>query len=143
MLMRNETTSKYTEKLVGYLSGLREYLRELKFNPLMRLEQSVYHPILCYNGRFDAIVEMEGELTLVDWKTINSVSEKSRSGEEKLASDLYSNPVQIAAYVAAVNSHPAYDFLPPIKRAAIVLAYEDGRGVEVVQMGEEDIEVKV
>lgn len=83
-----------------------------------------------------------GELTLVDWKTVNSISEKSRSGEEKLASDLYSNPVQIAAYVAAVNSDPRYNHLPPIKRAAVVLVYEDGRGVEVVQMGEEDIEVE-
>lgn len=82
-----------------------------------------------------------GELTLVDWKTINAQSEKSRSEGEKTTSDLYSNPVQIAAYVAAVNSDPAYAFLPPIKRAAVVLTYEDGRGVEIVSMGEEDIEV--
>lgn len=45
--------------------------------------------------------------------------------------------------MAAINSHPAYNFLPLIKRAAIVLAYEDGRKVEVVQMGEEDIETEV
>jgi hypothetical protein len=54
---------------------------------------------------------------------------------------LYNDPVQVAAYVAAVNSDPAYSFLPPIKRAAIVLAYEDGRKCEVIHMGEEDIEV--
>lgn len=82
-----------------------------------------------------------GELTLVDWKTVNSTSIKSNSQTEKLASDLYSNPTQIAAYVAAVNSDPAYDYMPVIKRAAVVLTYEDGRGVEVVQMGEDDIEV--
>jgi hypothetical protein len=52
MLIHNETAVKYKDKLIGYLSGIREYLRELKFNPLMRLEQSVYHPILCYNGRY-------------------------------------------------------------------------------------------
>jgi hypothetical protein len=77
----------------------------------------------------------------VDWKTVNSASIKSTSQNEKLISDLYSNPTQIAAYVAAVNSDPAYSFMPTIKRAAVVLTYEDGRGVEVVQMGEDDIEV--
>lgn len=84
-----------------------------------------------------------GELTLVDWKTINASSAKSSTQTEKLASDLYSNPTQIAAYVAAVNSDPAYSFMPTIRRAAVVLTYEDGRGVEIVQMGEDDIEVSI
>lgn len=57
--MRNDKVAKYKDGLVGYLTGIREYLLELTMNPLMCLEQSVYHPILCYNGRFDAIVEME------------------------------------------------------------------------------------
>jgi hypothetical protein len=80
-------------------------------------------------------------LTLVDWKTVNSSSEKSQAYGEKSTSDLYSNPVQIAAYVAAVNAHPSFANLPPIKRAAVVLAYEDGRDVELVSMNEDDIEV--
>lgn len=87
------------------------------------------------------IIFFSGELTLVDWKTVNKTSGKSNSTTEKLTSDLYSNPIQIAAYVAAVNSDPAYKSFPTIKRAAIVLAYEDGRGVEVVSMNEDDIEV--
>lgn len=58
-LLKQKTGEKYLGKLVGYLSGIREYLCELKVNPLIRLEKSTYHPILSYTGRFDAIVEME------------------------------------------------------------------------------------
>lgn len=102
----------------------------MQLSRLSRLESS------CLNN-----IVLSGELTLVDWKTVNSESAKSKGGGEKLTSDLYNNPTQIAAYVAAVNSDPAYSFMPLIKRAAVVLTYEDGRGVEVVNMNEEDIEV--
>lgn len=59
VLERGEKSVKYKDKLVGYLSGIREYLKTLNINPLMRMEKSAHHPILCYNGRFDAIIEME------------------------------------------------------------------------------------
>lgn len=58
-LNKHKSGEKYMESLIGYLSGIREYLRELKPNPLTRLEKSTYHPTLCYTGRFDAIVEIE------------------------------------------------------------------------------------
>ncbi|KAI6227769.1 hypothetical protein M3Y99_01216900 [Aphelenchoides fujianensis] len=95
---------------------------------------------LCYTGRFDAIVELDGELTLVDWKTVNSESTKSSSSEQKLPADLYDNPVQLAAYVASVNCSPLFCDLPLIKQAAVVLVYEDGRAVEVVKVNAEQIE---
>jgi hypothetical protein len=58
-LLKTKTGDKYEDSLVGYLSGIREYLCELKVNPLIRLEKSTCHPILAYTGRFDAIVELE------------------------------------------------------------------------------------
>jgi hypothetical protein len=57
-LLKLKTGEKYVDTLVGYLSGIREYLCELKVNPLIRLEKSTFHPILSYTGRFDAIVEI-------------------------------------------------------------------------------------
>lgn len=58
-LSKQNNGEKYADKLVGYLSGIREYLRGLKVNPMIRLEKSTYHPLLCYTGRFDAVVEIE------------------------------------------------------------------------------------
>ncbi|KAI6213988.1 hypothetical protein M3Y94_00216100 [Aphelenchoides besseyi] len=106
----------------------------------MMLEHSAPHPRLCYTGRFDAVVELDGELTLVDWKTINVDSMKSQTAEQKLPADLYDNPIQLAAYVASVNAHPDFEKLPTIKQAAVVLVYEDGRGVEVVKIDSTQIE---
>ncbi|KAI6200272.1 hypothetical protein M3Y96_00715900 [Aphelenchoides besseyi] len=83
----------------------------------------------------------DGELTLVDWKTINADSMKSQTAEQKLPADLYDNPIQLAAYVASVNAHPEFEKLPTIKQAAVVLVYEDGRGVEVVRIDSTQIEV--
>jgi len=85
-------------------------------------------------------VIFSGELTLVDWKTVSYASERRNNDTETSLSNLYNNPMQIAAYVAAVNSDPAYRLLPPITHAAIVLAYKDGRDVEVLRMSEQDIQ---
>ncbi|KAI6238249.1 hypothetical protein M3Y99_00724300 [Aphelenchoides fujianensis] len=140
VLRKQKDAAAYEKELERALGRIDEFLRTLAPNPLMRLEQSAGHPLLCYTGRFDAIVELDGELTLVDWKTVNSESTKSSSSEQKLPADLYDNPVQLAAYVASVNCSPLFSDLPLIKQAAVVLVYEDGRDVEVVKVNAEQIE---
>jgi hypothetical protein len=62
---KGDEESKFDEesqddtRLIGYLYAIRQFLVDLKPNPLMRLEEPTYHPMLCYNGRFDAILEIE------------------------------------------------------------------------------------
>jgi len=140
-LLNQPNGRKYIGELKGYLTGVRSFLSGLASSNRIRLESKVCHPLLCYVGKFDAIIELDGELTLVDWKTVSYASERRNNDTETSLSNLYNNPMQIAAYVAAVNSDPAYRLLPPITHAAIVLAYKDGRDVEVLRMSEQDIQV--
>jgi hypothetical protein len=58
-LSRVKNGEKYAKELIGYLKGIREFLRTLRVNPLIQLEQPIHHPLLCYTGRFDAIIEIE------------------------------------------------------------------------------------
>uniref|UniRef100_A0A915DC48 PD-(D/E)XK endonuclease-like domain-containing protein n=1 Tax=Ditylenchus dipsaci TaxID=166011 RepID=A0A915DC48_9BILA len=127
------------KKISGYYSSILPFLQEVKQNVLMCTELMTYSIPLCYKGKFDAIIEWEGKLTLVDWKTISGASVKSHREEESNLDDLYGNPAQVAAYVGAVNSDPAFAHLPKISQAAIVQVFEDGRTANVVHMSEDQI----
>lgn len=35
------------------------FLPSLKVNKLMCMERKVYHPLLCYHGKFDALIELK------------------------------------------------------------------------------------
>lgn len=78
---------------------------------------------------------------MVDWKTVSKDSEKSGATEQKLVADLYTNPLQLAAYVAALNSSAACAHLPRVEQGAVVLAYESRAEVEVVTMDADSLEV--
>lgn len=80
---------------------------------------------------------------MVDWKTINKESAKNQTASTQKVSDLYTNPIQIAAYVAAVNSSMLYKDFPVIEDAAVVLAYEGREHVEVVKMDKECLQVSI
>ncbi|CAD5231939.1 unnamed protein product [Bursaphelenchus xylophilus] len=132
--------SELSGELTPYFTGLLPFLKSLNPNPNIILEGKVDNPFLCFKGRFDAIVEIDGELTLVDWKTINKESVKSNNLTAQTPEDLYTNPLQLAAYVSAVNACSLYSDLPRIQKAAIVLAYENRDTVEVVKMDLESIQ---
>uniref|UniRef100_A0AC34RQN6 PD-(D/E)XK endonuclease-like domain-containing protein n=1 Tax=Panagrolaimus sp. JU765 TaxID=591449 RepID=A0AC34RQN6_9BILA len=106
----------------------------------MCMEKKTTNHYYCYQGRFDAIIELDGEPTLVDWKTASAESIKSVGGENTLENQ-YGNPIQIVAYISAVNSDPAFENFPKIKRGAIVLTFEDGREAEILRLGEDNIQV--
>jgi genome maintenance exonuclease 1 len=97
------------------------------------------HHALFYRGRFDAIVELNGIPTLVDWKTAKAGEIKSVE-EDTALSSLYTNPVQIAAYIGAVNADPRFEHIPTIRQGAVVRAFVDGQPADVVIMNEDTIE---
>uniref|UniRef100_A0A7E4VA95 PDDEXK_1 domain-containing protein n=1 Tax=Panagrellus redivivus TaxID=6233 RepID=A0A7E4VA95_PANRE len=121
----------------GYVTGLLPVLQQLRNVDYMCMERKATNYYYCYQGRFDAIVELDGEPTLVDWKTASAASVKS-SGDTSLE-NLYGNPIQIAAYINAVNTDPAWKHLPKITRGAVVLAFEDGRPAQIVKLEANDV----
>ena len=84
----------------------------------LALESAVTHPILGYSGIVDCVAVMGNTVTLIDWKT----SEKVKNS----AAALYDNPLQVAAYVGAMNADPAYESLGTITHGAVVVIYNTG-----------------
>ncbi|VDK88408.1 unnamed protein product [Onchocerca ochengi] len=132
-----QITSKVDISVANYLNSVLPILRTLN-NKNMELERPTSHHGLCYSGRFDAAVTYKDALFLMDWKTASLGSSKDTcTGIEKM----YNDPVQLAAYVGAVNSDPNFRMLPEIRYGAIVVAKENGSVADVVEMNSSHLEV--
>merc|ERR1712098_188738 len=86
--------------------------------PLL-LESAVTHPDLNYGG-------------IVDWETSEKVKYK--------ASDLYDNPLQLAAYMGALNRDERYSHLGNINNGAVVVVYNSGYPAMVHMFNQEEME---
>ena len=84
----------------------------------LALESAVTHKKLGYSGIVDCVAVIGNTVTLIDWKT----SEKVKNS----AAALYDNPLQVAAYVGAINSDTAYESLGTITHGAVVVIYNTG-----------------
>ncbi|VIO99266.1 Protein C20orf72 homolog, putative [Brugia malayi] len=132
-----QITSEVDSSVASYLSSVLPILRTLD-SKNMELERPTSHHGLCYSGRFDATITYKDALFLMDWKTASSGSSKDAcTGIEKM----YNDPVQLAAYIGAVNSDPNFRMLPEIRYGAIVVAKEDGSVADVVEMNSSHLEV--
>ncbi|XP_042906719.1 mitochondrial genome maintenance exonuclease 1 [Parasteatoda tepidariorum] len=80
------------------------------------LEERVSHPFLCYKGIVDCFAKYRDHLVVIDWKT----SKRTKGA----LSSTYDNPLQIAAYVGALNFDPKFQYL--VRKGLIVVAYESG-----------------
>jgi len=124
----------------NYMKSILPVFRDISPKGTMILEQMVSHPILCYYGRFDAVLIYKDSLILVDWKTASLLTTKQKMAEREPSNEidelkgLYGAPMQIAAYVGAFNADPTYASLPKIQRGAIVLANENGSEARVIEM---------
>ena len=63
-------------------------------------------------------------LCLIDWKTSGKAKPNLRS--------TYENPLQVAAYVGALNHDPAYNV--EVLRGCIVIVYNDGAKANVLEI---------
>ena len=84
----------------------------------LAIESAITHTELEYSGIADCVAVINNTVTLIDWKT----SEKVKTSKESL----FDNPLQLAAYIGAINRDPRYESLGNIEAGAVVVVYNSG-----------------
>uniref|UniRef100_A0A8C0FUX8 Mitochondrial genome maintenance exonuclease 1 n=1 Tax=Bubo bubo TaxID=30461 RepID=A0A8C0FUX8_BUBBB len=98
----------------GYLSSVQHVLEDV--SEVQALESAVQHETLQYLGLVDCVAKYRGQLCVIDWKT----SEKPKP----TLKNTFDNPLQVAAYIGAINHDANYDF--QVSCGLIVVAYKNG-----------------
>ncbi|XP_075719059.1 mitochondrial genome maintenance exonuclease 1 [Rhinoderma darwinii] len=103
-----------SKELVGYMNSVEHVLPDVL--GVKTLESGVVHSELQYLGFVDCVAKYRGKLCVIDWKT----SEKQKPNLK----NTFDNPLQVAAYIGAINHDRNYNF--QVDCGLLVIAYKDG-----------------
>ncbi|XP_030627691.1 mitochondrial genome maintenance exonuclease 1 [Chanos chanos] len=103
-----------SDELSGYMESISHVLDDV--TEVRALESAVHHQSLQYHGVVDCVALYRGKACVIDWKT----SEKPKP----FLHNTYDNPLQVAAYIGALNSDNNYSY--QVQNGLIVVAYKDG-----------------
>ncbi|PBC29871.1 hypothetical protein APICC_06424 [Apis cerana cerana] len=95
------------------------------------LEENIMHPMLRYKGIVDCIASYRDEIYLIDWK-------KSDKKKASLAST-FDAPVQLAAYIGAVNASNKYSF--KIHKGLVIVGYTNGEPASVHELKDDTLQL--
>uniref|UniRef100_A0A4W5QGJ3 Mitochondrial genome maintenance exonuclease 1 n=1 Tax=Hucho hucho TaxID=62062 RepID=A0A4W5QGJ3_9TELE len=109
-----EESPEVPSEVEGYMESVRHVLEDVR--GVRAIESRVQHEKLGYLGIVDCVALYRGVLCVIDWKT----SERSKP----FLSNTYDNPLQVAAYVGALNNDVNYNY--QVENGLIVVAYKDG-----------------
>ncbi|XP_060630260.2 mitochondrial genome maintenance exonuclease 1 [Anolis sagrei] len=117
LLLSDDISVKVQEEDIdgsGFVKSVKHVLQEV--TRVRALESAVQHETLGYQGLVDCVAEYRGTLCVIDWKT----SEKSKP----FLRNTFDSPLQIAAYIGAINHDNNYNF--QVDCGLLVIAYKDG-----------------
>ncbi|KAL2718735.1 LOW QUALITY PROTEIN: mitochondrial genome maintenance exonuclease 1-like, partial [Vespula squamosa] len=99
------------------------------FEDIKAVESFVSHKDLYYKGKVDCIASYRGKLCAIDWK---------KSDKDKLnINSMYDAPIQLAAYIGAINSSERYPFV--VDCGLIVVGYTNGKPADTFTVSGEEL----
>lgn len=117
-LQGNENV-KISPKIELAYSSVKPVLKNI--TSVEATETPVTHPMLRYRGIVDCIACYRNDVCVIDWKT-------SKNPKKKLK-DTFDAPVQLAAYIGAINASQQYPL--SIDKGLVVIGYTDGKAATV------------
>lgn len=98
--------------------------------PALFTEQYVTHPYLHYKGIVDCVSSHDDAVTVIEWK--NSDRHK------KSITSTFDAPIQLCAYLAALNA-TEFKGKDQISKGVVVVAYTDGHSADLFKLNEQEL----
>ncbi|XP_043592633.1 mitochondrial genome maintenance exonuclease 1-like [Bombus pyrosoma] len=127
-VMLSKKESEIPSSIKPIYSSIKPLLNDIQI--FHGIETNVVHPILRYKSIIDCIASYRGYTYLIDWK-------KSAKRKTSLAAT-YDAPIQVAAYIGAINAFNKYSF--KIDKGLIIVAYTSGEPASIHELKDDALE---